>query len=246
MFTVKQESEDTDSRPKRRRADGPSLPMPHDGGPPPSADDDEPTLVPAEHPMWLDLFNHFGRRPAPPSECWGCRRGKLRVVALPYEAYTRMGQDLHPRIVEHGLVVAAEWAGEYFENHVLKAIIAPPEQKKGMEWSGVSIVWHFMDHTNIAQFRQLRVTLELQYASNYLINNRLFVRPTFGAPGGSSLDVDPNTVKTVNYILEMLRRQQQADPKKQNTYHEGLGVAETAPRTLSSTTRFTGRGILHK
>lgn len=224
-----------------------SLPMPH-GGNDVSADEEdvESQVEYLEHPMWVDLWTEKGRRPDQRSQCWGCRRGRLQIRSLPMEGYTMLCDDLHPRIVEHGLSAACDWAGDFFEHQVLQYIDAPPEVLAMSRWAGVSIVWHFMDHSNIAQYRILRQTLELQYAATFLSTNRLFSKP-LGAPGAlaKSANVDPGTVRTLSSLLQMLQRQRQADPKKQNTYHQGMGPPAKAPRALNAKERWTGAGPLH-
>lgn len=218
------------------------LPMPHNGDMP--VGEDEPCVVHIPHPMWEELFKEKGERPIDKRLCWGCQFGRLDVVSLPYEGYTRLCNDLPNKIVEHGLSVAVDWAGKFFYTSVRAHLNASPETIERTQWSGISIVWHFCKHTHMAQFSALVETLELEYAQNFLMTNKLFVRPVYGDL--SDKNIDPMTVRTLSYIRTMLNKQRVTDPQKWITFHQGMGPTSKEARTRLASEKFTGRGLLHK
>lgn len=220
--------------------------MPHNGAPPgDAAEAGDEVVVHVYSPMWTTLFRETNTRPAPRSQCWGCRRGALNIAALPYEGYTRLTQDLPNKVVEHGIYAAAQWAGTYYREEVLANIIADAATLSQSRWDGVSIVWHFFKHTHIAQFRQLGEQLELEYASDILMTERLYQMPQFGNPD-KDVTVDPVTIKALAPLRSMLDRQRKTDVRKTANYHPGMGTSNKSGAAPFAKDRFTGRGMLHQ
>lgn len=201
-------------------------------------------MTPIFNPMWASIFKKLGSEPVPENQCWGCCRGALGIESLPYQGLTALARDLPGKVVEHGMYGAARWAGEFYRTQVLANLKASPEVLAQCQWSGVSIVWHYFKHSNIAQFRVLGETLELQHAYNVIMDERLFVVPQFADPS-SAFTIDRDELKALAPIRAMLDRQRKVDPKKVIGYHEMLGVSGQTAAVPFQTDRFTGRGLLH-
>jgi len=223
--------------------DDAQLPMPHPGGggAPPS---DEPNYRAVANPMWTGLFKLFNAELEDELHCWGCTRGMLNVDRLPYEEYSHLVNDLHPRIIEFGLISATRWAGAYFRDSIVGNIDILPSERAEIKWSGPMIVYHFLKHTHIGQYRQLCDVLEMQYIVDHISMRQTFSSSAF-APAGEEM-VDASALKSLTIAKAMLDRSKRVDVKKTNTYHPQLACDSASMKPLLQRHRFTGRGILWK
>jgi hypothetical protein len=196
------------------------------------------------HPLWAQMFRVYGE-PARPDKCFGCKFADLRAQALPYEAYRHLIDELSLVVMESGIEAAIVWAHNQWSDNVISMMtFANVAERELYAWTGISIVWHCMDHGHIEQFRQLRAVIEAQY-----VRDRVSMSHTFSAlPFQNAVtdsDVQKDDLDRLARAEAHLQRVKNADPRKSCMFHPALTVSADKAKPYIRWMRYSGRGVMH-
>jgi len=218
------------------------LPMPARPGAPAGA---VVNMRPTAHPFWASLFRRFNETPPPKSRCWGCLRGAIDVPRVPFEQYSRLVNELFPRVVTFGAESGCEWAGNTFRNNIVNRMNLPPAERALIKWSGVGILWHMCKHTYIEQYRQLARIMETTDMEERVSMTQLFSVPLGGDPVDDAV-TGRDEVDLLNRCFQANQRAKSYDASKMPTHHPRLNADPMSMLSYVQHGTYSGAGILHE